>query len=90
MGEKPGGVVRNASRAGAKMKAVVEIVALYQGRELFSGKELAVCLRERYGVERLREEVLQILMLPILEGLEEGSAEWPLTQGKLATTDQHN
>ena len=45
----------NASSEGEKVTAVVEIVALYQGRGLYSGEELEVCLRERYGAERERE-----------------------------------
>ena len=49
--EKPGGV-GDASREGAKMKSVEEIVALYQGRGLYSEEELEGCLRERYRVER--------------------------------------
>ena len=34
------------------MRAVEEIVALYQGRGLYSGDELDGCLREKYWMER--------------------------------------
>ena len=61
MREKPRRV-EDASREGTKMKADEMIVAMYQGRGLYSREKLEGCLRERYRVENEREMVLQIPM----------------------------
>ena len=38
-----------------KPRGFFRVVALYQGRGLYSGEELEGCLSERYRVERERE-----------------------------------
>ena len=57
VGEKPRGM--------AKMKVVEEIVALNQGRGLYSGEEWRV-VQGRNMEWREIEEVLHVLMLPVL------------------------
>ena len=54
---------------GEKMKAVQEIVALYQGRELNFEEELEGCLRERYRVERERRGATDTNVTSTVEAL---------------------
>ena len=68
------------AREGVKMNAVEEIVALYQGRGLYSREELDGCLRERFRVERERRVGTDTKCYQYCGLLEEGSAESPLTQ----------
>ena len=54
--------VGDVSREEEKMKAGEAVVAMYQGRELYSREKLDGYLRERYMVKSEREMVLQIPM----------------------------